>query len=53
MVLEVTGEVLLHQDPADGRYPAPERYERGRHVPVPESVGVTPELSVDTLLDGD
>ncbi|MFF3616894.1 hypothetical protein [Streptomyces sp. NPDC002580] len=45
-------EVLLHRDPVDGRYPAPERYERGRSVPVPESVGVTPGLSADTLLDG-
>ncbi|MFI7339994.1 Uma2 family endonuclease [Streptomyces sp. NPDC050085] len=47
------GEVLLYQDPVDGRYPAPQRYKRGQDVPVPESVGVTPELSVDTLLDGD
>lgn len=46
-------EVLLYQDPADGKYPDPLRYKRGRTVPVPESVGVTLELSVDTLLDGD
>lgn len=46
-------EVLLYQDPADGKYPDPVRYKRGQDVPVPESVGVTLELSVDTLLDGD
>ena len=46
-------EVLLYQDPADGKYPDPVRYKRGQTVPVPESVGVTLELSVDTLLDGD
>ncbi|WCH93842.1 Uma2 family endonuclease [Streptomyces moderatus] len=47
------GEVLLYQDPADGKYPDPVRYKRGQSVPVPESVGVSLELSVDTLLDGD
>ncbi|TLS44555.1 Uma2 family endonuclease [Streptomyces montanus] len=46
-------EVLLHQDPVDGRYPAPQRYKRGQTVPIPESVGVTLDLSVDALLDGD
>ncbi|MFE9447178.1 Uma2 family endonuclease [Streptomyces sp. NPDC006739] len=46
-------EVLLYTDPADGKYPDPARYKRGRSVPVPESVGVSLELSVDTLLDGD
>ncbi|RFU84349.1 Uma2 family endonuclease [Streptomyces triticagri] len=46
-------EVLLYQGPEDGRYPAPERFERGQQVRVPEAVGVTVELSVDTLLDGD
>ncbi|OIJ64202.1 Uma2 family endonuclease [Streptomyces mangrovisoli] len=46
-------EVLLHRDPVNGKYPAPERYKRGQSVPVPESVGVTLELPVDTLLDGD
>ncbi|WP_051338293.1 Uma2 family endonuclease [Streptomyces flavidovirens] len=47
------GEVLLYSDPADGKYPPPQRYERGASVPVPASVGVTLELPVDTLLDGD
>jgi Uma2 family endonuclease len=46
-------EVLLHRDPVDGKYAAAERYKRGQSVPVPESVGVALDLSVDTLLDGD
>jgi Uma2 family endonuclease len=46
-------EILLYKDPANGKYPAPERYKRGQTVPVPESVGVALDLSVDTLLDGD
>lgn len=46
-------EVLLYTDPVDGKYPDPQRYKRGQRVPVPESVGVSLELSVDTLLDGD
>ncbi|WP_399897308.1 Uma2 family endonuclease [Streptomyces sp. BBFR51] len=46
-------EVLLYTDPADGKYPDPQRFRRGQDVPVPESVGVTLDLSVDTLLDGD
>ncbi|MGW1028850.1 Uma2 family endonuclease [Streptomyces sp. NPDC002577] len=46
-------EVLLFRDPVDGKYPKPETYKRGQSVPVPESVGVTLELPVDTLLDGD
>jgi len=46
-------EVLLYTNPADGKYPAPVRYKRGEAVPVPESVGITLDLSVDTLLDGD
>jgi Uma2 family endonuclease len=46
------GEVLLYADPVDGKYPGPQRFERGQSVPVPESVGVRVELSVDTLLDG-
>ncbi|MFE8011255.1 Uma2 family endonuclease [Streptomyces sp. Amel2xC10] len=47
------GEVLLYTDPADGTYPDPVRFKRGQSVPVPESVGVSLDLSVDTLLDGD
>ncbi|GGT30491.1 Uma2 family endonuclease [Streptomyces chromofuscus] len=45
-------EVLLYTDPADGKYPAPQRFKRGRRVPVPEFVGVRLEPAVDTLLDG-
>ncbi|MEU9290824.1 Uma2 family endonuclease [Streptomyces sp. NPDC048275] len=45
-------EVLLYTDPADGKYPDPQRFKRGQSVPVPESVGVRVDLSVDTLLDG-
>ncbi|MFI1357122.1 Uma2 family endonuclease [Streptomyces sp. NPDC020898] len=45
-------EVLLYTDPADGKYPDPQHFKRGQSVPVPESVGVSVELSVDTLLDG-
>jgi Uma2 family endonuclease len=47
------GEVLLYQNPMDGKYDAPQRFKRGQSVPVPEAVGVTLDLSVDTLLDGD
>lgn len=46
-------EVLLHQDPVNGKYPAPERFRRGQSVPVPVVVGVSLDLPVDTLLDGD
>jgi Uma2 family endonuclease len=46
-------EVLLFRDPADGTYSDPVRYKRGQTVPVPESVGVTFELSVDLLLYGE
>ncbi|MEV5549047.1 Uma2 family endonuclease [Streptomyces sp. NPDC052309] len=45
-------EVLLYTEPADGKYPDPQRFKRGQDVAVPESVGVRVELSVDTLLDG-
>ncbi|MFI6275703.1 Uma2 family endonuclease [Streptomyces sp. NPDC050988] len=45
-------EVLLFTDPVNGKYPSPQHFERGQSVPVPESVGVRVELSVDTLLDG-
>lgn len=45
-------EVLLHTDPADGRYPGPRRFKRGQDVVVPKSVGVCAEIPADTLLDG-
>ncbi|MEU6522148.1 Uma2 family endonuclease [Streptomyces sp. NPDC046924] len=44
-------EVLLHTEPAEGKYPGPQRFKRGQDVALPESVGVHVELSVDTLLD--
>ncbi|MGW2644845.1 Uma2 family endonuclease [Streptomyces sp. NPDC001393] len=46
-------EVLLYADPVDGKYPDPVHYKRGEVVPLPESVGLTLDLPVDTLLDGD
>jgi Uma2 family endonuclease len=46
-------EVLLYQDPVNGKYDVPHRFKRGQDFPVPESVGVTLGLCVDTLLDGD
>jgi Uma2 family endonuclease len=46
-------EVLLHQNPVDGKYDVPQRFKRGQSVPVPDSVGVALDLAVDTLLDGD
>ncbi|MEV7857442.1 Uma2 family endonuclease [Streptomyces hirsutus] len=45
-------EILLYTEPADGKYPDPQRFKRGQDVAVPESIGVRVELSVDTLLDG-
>ncbi|MFB6554932.1 Uma2 family endonuclease [Streptomyces sp. NPDC056405] len=47
------GEVLLYTEPAEGKYPDPQRFKRGQDVAVPESVGVALDLSVDMLLDGD
>ncbi|MFF9406677.1 Uma2 family endonuclease [Streptomyces anandii] len=46
-------EVLVYADPVDGKYADPVRYQRGQSVPVPESVGVTLDLAVGTLLDGE
>ncbi len=46
-------EVLLYENPMNGKYDVSQRFKRGQDVPVPESVGVTLDLSVDTLLDGD
>ncbi|MGW5970242.1 Uma2 family endonuclease [Streptomyces sp. NPDC055186] len=45
-------EVLLYTEPAEGKYPGPQRFKRGQDVALPEPVGVHVELSVDTLLDG-
>ncbi|MEU4997778.1 Uma2 family endonuclease [Streptomyces sp. NPDC021622] len=46
-------EVLVYSDPVGDEYVTCSRYKRGQTVPVPPSVGVTLDLSVDTLLDGD
>ncbi|KOU51546.1 membrane protein [Streptomyces sp. WM6378] len=46
-------EVLLFTDPHEGTYKTRTSYKRGTHLVVPESVGVTPKLSVDWLLDGE
>ncbi|WP_438292103.1 Uma2 family endonuclease [Streptomyces sp. HUAS TT7] len=46
-------EVLLFTDPGEDTYRTRTSYKRGTHLVVPESVGVTPKLPVDVLLDGD
>ncbi|MFD9001408.1 hypothetical protein ACFV0T_10620 [Streptomyces sp. NPDC059582] len=38
---------------ADGKYPAPERHQRGESVHVPASVGAARDLRAGTLRDGD
>ncbi|WSJ91150.1 Uma2 family endonuclease [Streptomyces sp. NBC_01304] len=45
--------VVLHTDPEADAYATCVTYKRGSSVPLPESVGVALELSVDRLLDGD
>ncbi|WP_327353886.1 Uma2 family endonuclease [Streptomyces sp. NBC_01304] len=46
-------EVLMYSGPHGDEYGTRSCYKRGQAVPVPASVGVTLDLSVDTLLDGD
>lgn len=46
-------EVLVYSDPDGDAYVTCSRYKRGQTLPVPPSVGVTLDLPVDTLLDGD
>ncbi|RPF41176.1 Uma2 family endonuclease [Streptomyces sp. Ag109_G2-6] len=46
-------EAVLHTDPQGGEYRSREAHKRGTTVTVPESVGVTLELPVDLLLDGE
>ncbi|WP_308295812.1 Uma2 family endonuclease [Streptomyces sp. ISL-96] len=46
-------EVLVYVDPEGDRYRTCSTYKRGSSVPLPPSVGVGMELSVDRLLDGD
>ncbi|WP_329463432.1 Uma2 family endonuclease [Streptomyces sp. NBC_01431] len=47
------GEVLVLTDPVGDAYRTRSRYERGSKVVVPQSVGLSLELPVDVLLDGD
>ncbi|QNE25986.1 Uma2 family endonuclease [Streptomyces sp. INR7] len=46
-------EVVLHTDPRNGAYHLRKTFKRSTSVPLPESLGVSVELSVDLLLDGD
>ncbi|MFI5764636.1 MULTISPECIES: Uma2 family endonuclease [unclassified Streptomyces] len=46
-------EAVLCADPRNGKYRLRQSYKRGTSIPLPESVGVALELSVDLLLDGD
>lgn len=48
------GEVLLHEDPTDGKYQSLRRYRPGDVVTVPSAVGITGvELSATMLLEGE
>ncbi|MFF2194213.1 Uma2 family endonuclease [Streptomyces sp. NPDC058157] len=47
------GEAVLHTEPRGGTYRSREPYKRDGSVPLPESVGVTLDLPVDLLLDGE
>jgi Uma2 family endonuclease len=46
-------QVLVYTDPEGDKYNTVTPYERGSAIPLPDSVGVAVELSVDKLLDGD
>ncbi|MFF4005767.1 Uma2 family endonuclease [Streptomyces sp. NPDC001717] len=46
-------EVVLYTDPRSGEYRSRKPFKRGMSVLLPESIGITLELSVDRLLDGD
>ncbi|WP_241519012.1 Uma2 family endonuclease [Streptomyces sp. CB03238] len=45
--------VLVHEDPVGDGYRTRSTYKRGESVPLPPPVGVSLDLSVDHLLDGD
>lgn len=47
------GQVLVHSGPVGDAYGARSCYQRGQTFSLPSSVGVSLDLSVDTLLDGD
>ncbi|MCX5199115.1 Uma2 family endonuclease [Streptomyces sp. NBC_00249] len=46
-------EAVLCCDPRDGTYRLRTTYKRGTSIPLPQSIGVSVELPVDLLLDGD
>ncbi|WP_405831418.1 MULTISPECIES: Uma2 family endonuclease [unclassified Streptomyces] len=46
-------EAVLHTDPRGGEYHSRKAFKRGTSVPLPGSIGITLELPVDRLLDGD
>ncbi|MDK9499430.1 Uma2 family endonuclease [Streptomyces katrae] len=46
-------EAVLYTDPRGGEYRSRKAFKRGTSVPLPESIGISLELSVDRLLDGD
>ncbi|MFI8102439.1 Uma2 family endonuclease [Streptomyces sp. NPDC086023] len=46
-------EVLLYTQPRSGVYASREIFKRGMSVPLPETLGMTVELPVDRLLDGE
>ncbi|MET7357365.1 Uma2 family endonuclease [Streptomyces sp. NPDC005562] len=47
------GEVLVHSGPVGDAYGARSCYQRGQTFTLPSSVGISLDLSVDSLLDGD
>ncbi|MCX5377747.1 Uma2 family endonuclease [Streptomyces sp. NBC_00091] len=46
-------EAVLYTDPRSGEYRSRKAFKRGTSVPLPESIGISLELPVDRLLDGD
>ncbi|MFD4741482.1 Uma2 family endonuclease [Streptomyces virginiae] len=46
-------EAVLCCDPRNGAYRLRRTYKRGESIPLPPSIGVSVELPVDLLLDGD
>ncbi|MFI8386659.1 hypothetical protein [Streptomyces sp. NPDC085540] len=42
-----------HSSPRNGTYRVHKTYKRGESIPLPDSIGVSVELQVDLLLDGD
>ncbi|MEU6314099.1 hypothetical protein [Streptomyces sp. NPDC047014] len=56
LVFEVTSsndEAVLYSDPRDGAYRHHKTFKRGSRITVPEHVGLSVELPVDCLLDGE